>query len=110
MSDNKYELVFCVVNAGFSGEVMEAARATGATGGTVLHARGTANPQAEKKFNITVQPDKDAVLLVVSAEVKDAVLKAIYDKTGTDTNGNGIAFSLPVTDAVGLRKTEEKKA
>ena len=52
-----HEVIFCIVNAGFSDAVMDAAREFGAKGGTVLHARGTANPEAEKLFNITVQPE-----------------------------------------------------
>ena len=54
-----HEVIFCIVNAGFSDAVMDAAREFGAKGGTVLHARGTANPEAEKLFNITVQPEKE---------------------------------------------------
>ena len=54
-----YEIVFCIVNNGFSDVVMDAAKEYGAKGGTVLHARGTANKEAEKIFNITVQPEKE---------------------------------------------------
>ena len=46
MNEN-YEMILCVVNAGFSDEVMDAAREAGARGGTVMHARGTANKEAE---------------------------------------------------------------
>ena len=39
MAESKFELVVCIVNAGFSQNVMEAARAAGAKGGTILRAR-----------------------------------------------------------------------
>ena len=42
----KHEVIFCVVNAGFSDAVMDAAKEFGARGGTVIHARGTANSEA----------------------------------------------------------------
>ena len=42
-----HEVIFCIVNAGFEA-VMDAAREVGARGGTVLHASGTANAEAEK--------------------------------------------------------------
>ena len=45
--DTKYELVVCIVNAGFSENVMTAARAAGAKGGTIIRARGSANPASE---------------------------------------------------------------
>ena len=43
----EHEVILCIVNAGFSDDVMEAAREFGARGGTVIRARGTANPEAE---------------------------------------------------------------
>ena len=76
--DNKYELVLCVVNAGFSQNVMEAARAAGAKGGTVVRARGTANPESEEFFNITVRPDKEIVMILTKKEIKDAIMHAVY--------------------------------
>ncbi|MBP5659947.1 MAG: hypothetical protein J6X08_01290 [Lachnospiraceae bacterium] len=110
MSDAKYEMVVCIVNAGYSDLVMDAARSEGATGGTVIHARGTANKEAEAIFQITIQPDKDAVLLLVPAKIKDNVLHAIYQKAGLDSAGQGIAFSLPVSKTAGLgKKPREKK-
>jgi hypothetical protein len=48
----EHEVIFCVVNAGFSDTVMDAAKEFGARGGTVIHGRGTANKEAEKFFNI----------------------------------------------------------
>lgn len=38
-----YEVIFCIVNAGYSELVMDAAKEVGARGGTVMHAKGTAN-------------------------------------------------------------------
>lgn len=101
MNEN-YEMILCVVNAGFSDEVMDAAREAGARGGTIMHARGTANKEAEAFFHITIQPDKDVVMLLVPASIKDSVLHAIYQSAGLKSEGQGIAFSLPVNKAVGL--------
>ena len=100
---SNFQMVFCIVNAGFSEEVMDAAREVGATGGTIIHARGTANKAAEETFKIVINPEKDLVILAVHDDIKDAVLKAIYEKAGLGTDGNGVAFSLPINDAVGLK-------
>lgn len=102
MSDIKYELVLCIVNAGFSDIVMDAAKEVGARGGTIIHARGTANKEAEQVFHITIQPDKEIVMILVPADIKDAVLHAIYKMAGLKSEGQGIAFSLAVDEAVGL--------
>ncbi len=99
-----YELIFTIVNAGFSETVMDAARDKGARGGTVLNARGTANIDAEKLFGISVQPEKEIVMILVPANIRDDVLHAVYTAAGLATAGQGISFSLPVTHAVGLSK------
>ena len=95
-AEKKYELVVCIVNAGFSEIVMTAARSAGAQGGSVIRGRGTANPESEEFFNITVQPDKEVMIILVPADIKDDVMKAIYKNAGLATDGAGIVFSLPV--------------
>lgn len=110
----QYEVIFCIVDAGFSDSVMSAARECGAKGGTVLNARGTAREDAEKLFNISIQPEKEIVLILVNNDIKDNILHAIYKNVGLNTPAQGIAFSLPVEDVVGLTtpslKPEEKSA
>ncbi len=105
-----HELIMCIVNTGFSDTVMSAAKEKGARGGTVLHARGTANKEAEEIFHITIQPDKEIVMILVPSEIRDDVLHAVYQAAGLKTAGQGISFSLPVTHAVGLTASSEVAA
>lgn len=100
--ENNYEMVLCIVNAGYSETVMDAAKEVGARGGTVIHANGTANKEAEQFFHITIQPDKEIVMILVPADIKDDVLHAVYRSAGLKTAGQGIAFSLAVDHVVGL--------
>ena len=104
-----HQAIFCIVNSGYSEAVMDAAKKFGAKGGTVLSGRGTANPEAEKLFGITVEPEKEIVMILVSAELKDKILSALYDEVGLNTPGQGIAFALPVDSAVGLSAPQEHK-
>lgn len=111
----KHEMIFCIVNQGFTDVVMDAARSVGARGGTILHAKGTANVEAEKMFGIVIQPEKEIVMILVEASVKEAVLHALYQQAGLKTAGQGIAFALPVDDVIGLvpidfQKKEEEAA
>ena len=98
----EYEVVFCIVNAGYSELVMDAAKEVGARGGTVMNAKGTANREAEQFFNIAIQPEKEVVMILVNKEIKDDVLHAIYKHAGLKSEGSGIAFSMPVNQVVGL--------
>ena len=104
--ENKYEAIMCIVNSGFSEDVMDAARTAGARGGTVIHGRGTASAQAEKLFGISIQPEKEIVIIIAESAIKDEILHAVYKKVGLDSPGQGIAFSLPVSDVAGLSKAE----
>ena len=97
-----YEMIVCVVNSGFSDAVMDAARELGARGGTVIRARGTANSESEKLFGITIQPEKEMVMILVKSSIKDDILHALYRAVGLNTPGQGIAFALPVDGVVGL--------
>ena len=97
-----YEVIFCIVNSGFAETVMETAKTAGARGGTILSGHGTANKESEEKFLISVQTEKDIIMMVVPSDIKDDVLKALYRDVGLNSPEQGIAFSLPVTRAVGL--------
>lgn len=99
---NQFEMVFTIVNSGYTEEVMDAVKACGATGGTILNARGTANTEIEKFFGLSISSEKEIVMIIVPKEIKDAVLHAIYQKVGLGTAGQGIAFTIPVEDVVGI--------
>lgn len=103
--ENQFEMVFAIVNSGYTEEVMDAVKACGATGGTILNARGTANTEIEKFFGISISSEKELVMIIISKEIKENVLKAIYEKVGLDTPGQGIAFTVPVDDVVGINKS-----
>lgn len=113
MAQFAHEVIFCIVNTGYSEAVMDAAKKLGAKGGTVINARGTAGKEAETFFHITIQPEKEIVMILVPAKIKDSVLHALYKEVGLDSAGQGIAFSMPVDSVVGLtddkKPTEEKK-
>ncbi len=102
MSENKHQVIVCIVNNGFADEAMDAARAVGARGGTVMSARGTANIEAEKAFHIQIQPEKEMIMILVSEDIKEDVLHALYRSVGTHTPAHGIAFAMPVDGVVGI--------
>ena len=105
----QHQTIFCIVNSGYSEQVMDAAKKLGARGGTILNARGTANKNAETFFGITIQPEKEIVMILVPTAIKDSLLHALYNEVGLDSPGQGIAFALPVDGVVGLSEEPETK-
>ena len=104
-----HEAIFCIVNSGYSEAVMEAAKKFGARGGTVINARGTASKEAETIFHITIQPEKEIVMILVPSKIKDDVLHALYKEVGLETAGQGIAFAMPVDGVVGVSDGKTEK-
>lgn len=98
----KYSLVMAITNRGYVDTVMEAATSAGARGGTVVHARGLGNEEAGKFFGITLQPEKDIVIMLVQQKNKVAVMQAVGKAAGMLTKAHGILFSLPVEDFGGI--------
>ncbi len=99
-----HDLILVVANRGYTEEVMDAARAAGATGGTVLHARGCGLPGAEKFFGVTIQHEKELVMIVAPVEISFGIMGSIAGTAGPGTNANAISFSLPVGSVRGLAK------
>ncbi len=104
---SSFEVILCIVNTGFAELVMDTAKKLGARGGTIINGRGTASKDAEKIFNITIQPEKEIVMILVSSEIKDGILKGLYDAIGSKTPAQGIAFALPVDEVVGINSNNK---
>ena len=106
----KHDLIITIVNRGYTDLVMDAALPAGARGGTVVHARGAGTEEAARFFAITLQPEKEMVLILVEHEKKIPVMQAITRGAGLNTEGHGLVFSLPVGDVMGVaRMIEEEK-
>jgi nitrogen regulatory protein PII len=104
-----FKCIFAIVNNGFSEEVMVAARACGATGGTIISGRGTMSKGAEKLFNISIQPEKEIVMILAKAELVEGILKNLYTAVGSATQAQGIAFAMPVDEVVGIGEKPTQK-
>lgn len=107
LKDTKYELLVAIANQGYTERIMDAARKVHASGGTVVHAKGTGSQLAEKFMGVTLVPEKEMVFIVVRKDQKNAIMQAIMDEAGTGTKAGAVVFSLPVTDTAGMRQMEE---
>lgn len=102
MMDNAYNMVVTIVDQGYSEQVMDAARAAGAAGGTVFHSRRIGSGEAMKFWGIHVQQERETVLILVRKEDKRTIMKAIGEKCGMNSEAHGIVLSMPVDEIVGL--------
>ncbi len=98
---SKFVLLITIADKGNVDTVMDAAKEAGATGGTVVSGKGTGTNIA-KFFGATISEEKDMVYIVAKRENRDAIMKAIMEKAGRDTEAHGIVFSLPVDEVAGI--------
>ena len=106
LKDTRYELLLVIANQGHTGSIMDAARAAGAGGGTVIHAKGTGMEGAAHFMGVELVNEKELVLIVSRTTLKNQIMQAIMQ--GADPKAGAIVFSLPVTDTAGLRLLDEE--
>ncbi len=102
MPTSKYVLISAIVNRGFSGEVMDAARAAGAGGGTVLHSRSIGSEEASGFWGLSTQEEKEIVLILADHQKKTDIMTAIGKSCGMHSDAKGIVMSLPIDSVMGL--------
>lgn len=99
----KYDLILSVINHGYVDKLMEAAKAAGARGGTVLHGRKLGvEEEATKLFGVCMQSEKDIVAILTTHEQKNDIMRAITQSFGMNSEARGVIMSLPVEDIEGL--------
>ena len=87
--------LYVIVNAGFSSEIVDITRECGATGATIINARGSVkNPQTI--LGITIDTEKEIILSIVEKEVADKIMLAVKEKAGVGTPAHGLTYYLPV--------------
>ena len=102
MGNNKYAMIAAIVNQGYSENVMVAARAAGASGGTVIHSRSVGNDALSGAWGFAVEDEREIVIIVADSEIKLDIMQAISDACGIKSEAKGIVLSLPIEDTIGL--------
>lgn len=103
--DSSAVLIVTVVDKGNTELVMDSAREVGASGGTVVHAKGT-GAEIAKFFGVSISEEKEMVYIVAKRSDRDNIMHAIMEKAGPNTDAHGVLFSLPVDKVVGIRSFE----
>ncbi len=104
----KFKIVFAPVKTHKTDPVVDAAKAAGATGATIIPARGTGMHEAKTFFGLTLEDQTDIVMFLLEEHLVKPILEAIRVAGEFDKPGTGIAFVLPVDEVVGLESQIEK--
>lgn len=98
----RFQLLVAIVSQGRCGPLVDAAKAAGAEGATIIRGRGTGPHEGAKFLGLPIEPEKDVVLVLVPSDVADAVLTAMVEAGKLDQPGKGIVFLLDVPRVAGI--------
>ena len=79
----------------------------GATGGTVVRAKGT-GAHIARFFGVSISEEKEIVYIVAKRSMRDAIMRAVMEKAGKDSDAHGVVFSIPVDCVLGISALEEQ--
>lgn len=99
-----FKLIIALVEDSETQAVLDAAREAGATGSTVINqARGEGVKKTKTFFGLTLETQRDMILLVVEEHLSRHILETIERAGHFDERpGSGIAFQIDIEDAVGV--------
>lgn len=97
-----YNVIFVIVDKGKAEDVVDAATKAGATGGTIINARGSGIHETSTLFSMAIEPEKEVVMMLTKATLTEAIVESIKNELKIDEPGNGIMFVQDVNKTYGL--------
>ncbi len=104
----RFKLILSSVKADITDCIVDAAKEAGATGATIIPARGTGIKEAKTFFGLSLEARTDIILFLVEEHLVTKILDAIRKAGEFHKPGTGIAFVIPVEHVVGLESQMEK--
>ncbi len=106
----RFKLIIVFVEDEKTDVILDAARRWGATGATVInHARGEGLVKPKTFFGLSLETQRDVLLLLVEEHLSRSILEHIAEVGEFDTRpGTGIAFQVDVEDAIGVTHQMEE--
>lgn len=98
----KFKIILASVKTDLTDKIVDAAKRSGATGATIISARGTGIREAKTFFGLSLEAQTDIIMFLLEEHLVTPVMAAIGSAGKFDKPGTGIAFSLPVDEVIGL--------
>ncbi len=104
----QFKLIMAFVKPSITDKVVDAMKEAGATGATIIPARGTGIHEAKSFFGLSIEDQTDIIVFLVEEHVVENLLKVIQHAGKFDKPGTGIAFVLPIEHIAGLESQMKK--
>jgi nitrogen regulatory protein P-II 1 len=104
----RFKLILSSVKSDLTDHIVDSAKEAGATGATIIPARGTGINEAKTFFGLSLEAQTDIVMFLVEEHRVAQILETIKVAGQFDKPGTGIAFVVSVEQVVGLESQMEK--
>ena len=104
----RFKIILASVKTEKTDRVVDAAKQAGATGATIIPARGTGMHEAKTFFGLTLEDQTDIIMFLVEEHIVQDILDAINAAGEFGKPGTGIAFVVPVEQVIGLESQMER--
>ena len=104
----RFKIILATVKTDITDRIVDAAKNAGATGATIISARGTGIREAKTFFGLSLEAQTDIILFLLEENLIDTVLKTIGEAGQFNKPGTGIAFVVPVEQVIGLESQIEQ--
>ena len=101
-----FELITVIVERGQADDVIDLANDAGVEGATVIHGRGSGIHERSKVFAMSIEPEKDVVLLITKKSDTAEVIQLIDRTLDLEKPGSGVLFVQPIMDAIGIYRED----
>jgi len=99
----KYKLIVAALKPDVTESVVEAAKACGISGATILPGRGTGMHEAKTFLGLTLEMQTDVVLFLAETDLVQPLMGAIHEAGRLNEHGTGVVFVLPVEQVAGIK-------
>ncbi|MCK9474853.1 MAG: P-II family nitrogen regulator [Candidatus Muirbacterium halophilum] len=103
---NLYEMIVIIVNFGKGSEIIQIAKKSGISGGTILLGKGTVKNKLLEWLDLN-EVRKEIVLMIAPFDTVDVAMEQIQKKFNFGKSYSGIAFTIPVTGFFGSASQED---
>ena len=100
----EYKVIFAALKPSVTDQVVDAAKACGISGATIIPGRGTGMHDAHTFLGLTLERETDVVVFLTEVELVDPVMAAIEQAGRLDEHGTGVVFVLPVERVAGIKE------
>lgn len=104
----KFKLILAAVNPNLTYDIIDIAKAQGATGATIIPGRGIGGEDKKTFFGLTIEGPTDVIIFMVEEHIASSIIKVLDEEPTFQDFNAGIAFSIPIDQIAGIQSQIKK--